>query len=668
MEVVTEDSEYDGCVTICSGLRTGTALEVDLAGLEASPREGKIGLLHAAIEDGETGGGPMENTPTLPGYTKDELRQFQDADPTISVLKSFWDKKRKPTNRERKHLSRPLRMLLKQWDKIQEKEGLMYRTIDDVFNGECQQLLLPTCLVEMVLRSVHDQMGHQSVKRTLALLKQRCYSVGMYNAVDKWVKECQRCVLAKMPQPKIQAPWTPFLASHPLEVVAMDFTTLEPASDGQENVLVVTDVFTKFSQAFPTRNQKADTTAKILLKEWFLKYGVPQRLHSDQGRNFESAVIAELCKLYGVRKSCTTPHHPQGNAQCERFNRTLHDLLRSLPPDKKQKWPEYLPELVYAYNVTPHSSTGYSPYYMLFGMQPHLPVDALLGQEPVQEKEPAWLSVHKERLRDAHTRAREYAERKAADRVAKRESGVYCPEVAVGQQVFLRYRPPGRNKIQDAWAPTAYKVVEVHGTTYTVEPVRGGPAKRVHRSDIRPCPRPLPMPRRKVRPIEEVPTFVLVEEMPSLDAECVLVEETRWSEEDPVDLVLEESPQPDVEPDNCAGPGVEEARGIYNDAQGNNEASAVEELYLPDTERTDSPLDVVLSRPVPVPRKPREKSAVPHPTPRRTQRPTAGVHGNPNRLPKSACNAVSFSPDVLSQVLAGMVLYTSGKLQGVMDD
>lgn len=84
-----------------------------------------------------------------------------------------------------------------------------------------------------------------------------------------------------MPQPKIHPPMKPFLVSRPLEVVAVDYTALEPASDGRENVLNVTDVFAKFTQAFPTRDQRADTTDKILLKELFIKYGVSERLHSD---------------------------------------------------------------------------------------------------------------------------------------------------------------------------------------------------------------------------------------------------------------------------------------------------------------------------------------------------------------------------------------------------
>ena len=107
--------------------------------------------------------------------------------------------------------------------------------------------------------------------------------------------------------------------------------------------------------------------AKILVEKWFSVSGIPSRIHSDQGKSFDNEIISNLCMMYGVRQSTTTPYNLHGISQCEWFNRTLFRLMKSLDKEQKPNWPVYLATLVYAYNSTPHAMTGFQPYELMFG-------------------------------------------------------------------------------------------------------------------------------------------------------------------------------------------------------------------------------------------------------------------------------------------------------------
>ena len=249
-----------------------------------------------------------------------------------------------------------------------------------IFNEiKYHQLVLPQQYHRKVLMAFHDHMGHQGIDRTMDLLRERVYWPSMAKDAQNWLTNCHHCQIAQgdynQPKPKIG-----HLEVHnPLDLVCLDFTKIDPSKTGKENILVITDAFTKFSLAVCTPNQTAKTVAKILVEKWFHVYGVPSRIYSNQGRCFDSNIIKVLCKIYGVEQSFTSPYNPPGNAFCERFNRTLFGLLKTLKVEEKANWPSHLPTFVFAYNATPHASTGYQLYQLMFGCHAPAPCDNWLG-------------------------------------------------------------------------------------------------------------------------------------------------------------------------------------------------------------------------------------------------------------------------------------------------
>ena len=242
--------------------------------------------------------------------TPKEMAEHQCQDNQIAPIIEYVEKHQKPpkkfTYQIRSKLSRKLAL---QWDRLILKQGVLHQLY--IFNEiEYHQLALPQWHHRKLLTALHDHMGHQGIDHTMDLLRERVYWPSMAKDAESWVTGCCCCQVARgdytQPKPKIGH----LQANNPLDLVFLDFTKIDPSKSGKENVLIITDAFTKFSLVVCTPNQTAKMVAKFLVEKWFHVYGISSHIHSNQGCYFDSNVVKTLCKMYGVDQSFTSPYNP----------------------------------------------------------------------------------------------------------------------------------------------------------------------------------------------------------------------------------------------------------------------------------------------------------------------------------------------------------------------
>jgi hypothetical protein len=132
------------------------------------------------------------------------------------------------------------------------------------------------------------------------------------------------------------------------------------------------DYFTKWLEAHATPNQEASTVAEALVIN-FCQFGVPQKLHSDQGRNFESCLMQEVLQHLGVSKTCTTPMHPKSDGMGKRYIKTIKKHLRKDVALHPRDWDARLPNFLLAYGALTHDIMGLTPAILVFGRELQLP-------------------------------------------------------------------------------------------------------------------------------------------------------------------------------------------------------------------------------------------------------------------------------------------------------
>ncbi|GFX38675.1 retrovirus-related Pol polyprotein from transposon 412 [Trichonephila clavipes] len=222
-----------------------------------------------------------------------------------------------------------------------------------------------------------------SCYENLTKVLERFYWNNVLSDVEKCCRISDTCASRKGPRKRTRGRLQLYNVGAPFERIAFDILgPLPRSSDGHNNILVVMDYFTKWPEAYPIPDQDGSTFAEVLVQHWISRFGVPLQLHSDQGRNFDSAVCKRLCEILAIAKTRTTALHPQSDGMVERFNWTILNSLSLLVSSNQQDWDKKLPFFLLAYRSAVHETTGYSPSQILFGRDLRLPADILFSRTP----------------------------------------------------------------------------------------------------------------------------------------------------------------------------------------------------------------------------------------------------------------------------------------------
>ena len=282
-------------------------------------------------------------------------------------------------------------------------------------------------------------------------------------------------------------------AGYPLERMAVDVLGPFPATEtGNKYVLVVGDYFTKWTEAYAVPNQEAKTLARKIVDEFVCRFGAPEILHSDQGRNFESTLFKEMCTMLDIRKTRTTAYHPESDSMVERFNRTLAAMLSKYVAKHQKDWDMYLPQVMMAYRSSEHESTKYTPHRLMIGREIHLPVDVMFGRVPDHQPE---LSQYVRELRESLEEAYEHA-RENLQASQQRQKAYYNQRATgtpfqVGDLVWLwvkEIKKGQTRKLKTPWEGPYVVLQRLSDVTYRIQ-LKGGHGRKqvVHYNRLRLC-------------------------------------------------------------------------------------------------------------------------------------------------------------------------------------
>jgi transposase InsO family protein len=395
----------------------------------------------------------------VPGATS-PIEEEQHKDEDISLVCDWLREDKRPDYKDIASAGIVLKSLWAQWDLLTLSDGILCRKQRTGRSRETRlQAVIPREGRRTVLEQYHDAKtaGHLGVRKTLSKVRQHYYWPGLKRDVRMYIAGCEHCAKRKKPTQKKRAPMQVVESGIPMERLATDILgELPETEDGNRYILVVGDYHTKWTEAFPMPNMEAATVAKIIVEQVVARLGVPVAIHSDQGRQFESRLFAEMCQLLHINKTRTAPYNPQSDGMIERFNKTLATMLSAFVSEHQRDWDTYLPYVMMAYRSVDHETTSCSPNLMMLGREVGTPLDLMYEMPSNIKRIPAtqWAWELQDRMEVAHKFVRKHVQGEMRRQKKYHDKKLSWENFKPGDQVYVFFpqRKVGRSpKLTSFW-------------------------------------------------------------------------------------------------------------------------------------------------------------------------------------------------------------------------
>ena len=338
--------------------------------------------------------------------------------------------------------------LIKKDDYI-EKERFLYKSI-----GNRDFLYVPLKFRKQILETGHESMGgHMGINKTQDRISALFYWPNMKNDIGNYVLSCVKCQRKQKVPTKV--PLTPIpTVSEAFSRVNMDIIGPLPLTKKRNKyIITIIDYATRYPEAVPITNKREKTLIKAMI-DIFSRVGFPKEIISDQDPSFMGKLITKLFQQLNIEKTNSTPYHPQTNGLVEKFQGTLKQMLAKLCVEKPKEWDFWLPMALFAYREVPQSTTGFSPFHLLYGRIPRGPLqlmkDNWIGTNIIEYPVQEYLQELKENISKMCLLAEENIQKKQNYQKQLYDQHTCIRNISIGQDVVI-FLPTSSSKFISTW-------------------------------------------------------------------------------------------------------------------------------------------------------------------------------------------------------------------------